>query len=170
MIPKKQLLMPLGIPSTTPEALGQFGRIPKRDTEPFTSRCWRRRVDRDAHHLALVTRSQVHAIWYQHRRTRCGHVNAFLFLALGGQAAQSDFPTRQRRSRWAWGCWSIQNRLHKHLGKRRCMWYVHNPCSLQLAQGLCRSDGSRQDPVRQTTLSSSLTHVSVPRLSPATSS
>ena len=41
------------------------------------------RVVRVAHHLALVTRGQVRAIWRQHRRIRCGHVNALLFLAHG---------------------------------------------------------------------------------------
>ena len=62
-----------------------------RDTEPFsTSRVQVKvltlpGVARGAHHLALVTRGQVCAIWRQHRRIRCRHVNALLFLAHGVQ-------------------------------------------------------------------------------------
>ena len=47
------------------------------DPEPFGAA----RGTCGAHHLALVTRGQVRAIWRQHRRIKCGHVNARHFVA-----------------------------------------------------------------------------------------
>ena len=57
------------------------------------------RVSRGAHHLALVTRSQVLAIWRQPRRVRCGNLNVLLLLVHGVRPAQSYFPTVRWRSR-----------------------------------------------------------------------
>ena len=74
-------LVPLGMPSTAHRAAEQFGRLPMRGTEPFTtSKLQVKVLARSGHHVALVTRGQVRAIWRRHRRIWCWPVQSVLSL------------------------------------------------------------------------------------------
>ena len=58
------------------------------------------RVSPGAHHMALVTRSQVRAIWRQPGRIRCGSVNVLLLLAHGER--RPNYPMAKQESSVWW--------------------------------------------------------------------
>ena len=100
------------------------------------------RVSRGAHHMALVTRSQVRAIWRQPGRIRCGSVNALLLLAHGVRRHRVTFQLSDGEA----GELSVVGRL-----KADCASYPIGGavgdvftvlCSLRLVPGLCWSSSA----------------------------